>query len=210
MALEVFSKFIKAGMSSVSKAPEAATPTTSEEKEAIMFKQYGQKQIFLEWVSAGKLETIRFNQKFIRLGGAIALVVAILFALMQDFALLFMIGSVFVFYYILTKKYSGSDIFCQLTSYGLVYGGKTYYWDSLRRFFFSKRGSEELLMIDLPNELISRLLITFPSDKKAEIERILKEHVMFLEKEPKSGFDKSIESLMGKLNFEDKGFEEKK
>ena len=121
-----------------------------------------------------------------------------------------MIGSVVFFYYALTKKYAGTDIPCQLTNYGLVYGGKTYYWDSMRRFFFAKRGSEELLMVDLPNEFLSRLLITFPADKKVEIDKILKEHVMFLEKEPKTGFDKTLESVTSKLNFEDKSFEEKK
>lgn len=197
-------------MSGLPKAPQEVTPATQEERENQMFKQFGQKQVLLEWTSAGKLETVHFNQKFIRLGAIIALVVAILFALMQDFAILIMIGSVVVFYYILTKKYAGSDIPCQLNSYGLVYGGKTYYWDSIRRFFFTTRGSEELLIVDLLNEFLSRLLITFPADKKGDIERILKEHVMFLEKEPKSGFDKSLESVMGKLNFEDKGFEENK
>ena len=209
MAFESVTKFFRSGLGSP-KEPERPVPVTPEEKEAQMFMQFGQKQVLIEWVSAGKLETIHFNQKFIQLGAIIALVVAILFALMQDFAILLMIGSVAVFYYILTKKYAGSDISCQLNNYGLVYGGKTYYWDSMRRFFFTKRGSEELLIVDLLNELLSRLLITFPADKKADIERVLKDHVMFLEKEPKSNLDKSIESVMSKLNFEDKGFEDKK
>ena len=210
MAFDSLLKFVKSGLAGLPKAPQPAAPVSQEEKEALMFKQYGQKQVLLEWISAGKLQTVHFNQKFIRLGGAIALVVAILFALMQDFAILLMIASVAVFYYILTKKYAGSDIPCQLNNYGLVYGGKTYYWDSLRRFFFITRRSEELLIVDLLNEFLSRLLITFPADKKGDIERILKEHVMFLEREPKNTFDKSVESLVNKLNFEDKGFEEKK
>jgi hypothetical protein len=210
MALDSISKFIKSGIAGSPETPQPAAPVSQEEKEESMFKQYGPKQALLEWVSAGKLQTINFNQKFIRLGGIIALVVAILFALMQDFAILLMIASVIAFYYILTKKYAGADIFCQLNNYGLVYGGKTYHWGSLRRFFFITRGSEELLIVDLVDAFFPRLLITFPADKKGEIERILKEHIMLLEKEPKSTFDKSVDSLMSKLNFEDKGFEEKK
>ena len=204
MAFDSITKFIKSGLGGSPDTPKEITRVTPIEDEASMFKQYGQKQVLLEWVSAGKLQTGQFSEKFTRLGAIIGLAIAILLALMQDFALILMIGGVIVFYYILTKKYAGSDIPCQLNSYGFVYGGKTYYWSSLRRFFFSKRKSEELLMIDLLNELVSRLIITFPLDKKAEIEKILKDHIMFLEIEPKSGFDKSVDSLMNKLNFEEK------
>jgi hypothetical protein len=204
MAFDSVTRFIKSGLGGLPSTNKESVPVTQVEDEASMFKQYGQKQVLLEWVSAGKLETGHLNKKFVQLGAYIFLVVAILLALMQDFALILMIGGVVVFYYILTKKYAGSDILCQLNTYGLVYGGRTYYWGTLRRFFFSKRGSEELLMVDLLNELVSRLLITFPADKRGEIEKILKEHVMFLEIEPKSGFDKSVDSLMNKLNFEEK------
>jgi hypothetical protein len=189
MAFDSVTRFIKSGLGGLPSTNKESVPVTQVEDEASMFKQYGQKQVLLE---------------FVQLGAYIFLVVAILLALMQDFALILMIGGVVVFYYILTKKYAGSDILCQLNTYGLVYGGRTYYWGTLRRFFFSKRGSEELLMVDLLNELVSRLLITFPADKRGEIEKILKEHVMFLEIEPKSGFDKSVDSLMNKLNFEEK------
>jgi len=204
MAFDSITKSIKSVFGGSPNTPKEAIPVTPIEDEASMFKQYGQKQVLLEWVSSGKLETGQFNEKFARLGAIIGLVIAFLLALMQDFVLILMIGGVVVFYYVLTKKYAGSDISCQLNSYGLVYGGKTYYWSSLRRFFFSKRKSEELLMIDLLNELVSRLIITFPESKKGEIEKILKEHIMFLEIEPKSSFDKSVDSLMNKLNFEEK------
>ena len=205
-----FGSLLKVFKSDSENTSKTSVPKTVEERDALMFQKFGQKQVLLEWDSAGKLQTSRFNPKFVRLGTIIFLVIAFLLALMQDFVLILVIGSVVFFYYALTKKYSGTPIHCQLINYGIVHGTRTYYWDDLSRFFFSRRGNEELLMVDVKDDLPPRLLITFPEDKRAEIERILKEHILFLEKEPKGRFDKSVESVMDKFNIEDNSFEDTK
>ncbi len=179
-------------------------PESQQEKEETLMKQYGSKQVLLEWQRPALLNSTLMNQKFIRMFTIIAVVVGLILALMQELIIILMIASIIFFYWALNKKYNPEDIKYQITNYGIVYGDQMYYWFDLKRFFYAKRMDEEVLSVDTNLGLPARLVILFPAELKDKITEILKQYLDYLEVEPKSFIDKTYEKVLGKLNFEGK------
>jgi hypothetical protein len=173
-------------------------------REELMFKQFGAKQNLLEWRAPSRLHHKQLNARFLRMFMIIGIVVGILLALMQDFGLIIVIGSLIFFYYALNNKYTPTEVEYQITNYGIKYGTEFYYWPDLRRFFFSRKGSDELLAIDTTLGIPGRLIVVFPAELREKIVEILKQYIAYIDVEPKSSLDKFFEGILSKLNFEEK------
>ena len=123
-------------------------PATDEEKKQLMFSKVGNKEVFMSWTAEGKISRTQFDAKFVRMLAIIGIVVGLLLALMQDFVLIIVIGSVIFFYYTLHNKYQPGLVSYEISNYGFKSGEQMYYWFELRHFFFSQKGGQEILIID--------------------------------------------------------------
>lgn len=185
-------------------APSQASQSTpimkEEDKKKSMFDKYGPDEALFQWAAAGKIPTSSFNPKFLRMFMIIGIVIGILLALMQDFGLLFVIGSVIFFYYVLHNKYIPVEINYEISKYGFKYGTSLHYWFDLRHFFFTKRGGQEILIIDTNEDFAGRLIVLFKAEDRDKIFGLLKERAVFLEVEPKSSIDKAIDFVSDKFD----------
>jgi hypothetical protein len=180
-------------------------PSTEEEKSKSMFEKYGPNEVLFQWAMAGKINTASFNPKFIRMFMIIGIVLGILLALMQDFVLILVIGSTIFFYYTLHNKYSPVEINYEISKYGFKYGSKMYFWGDLGRFFFTKKGDQEILVFDIDEDLIGKLVVLFKAEDREKIFGLLKDKVMYLEAEPRTSIDKFVDFVTSKFNTDNPG-----
>jgi len=180
-------------------------PSTEEEKSKSMFEKYGPNEVLFQWAMAGKISTSPFNPKFVRMFMIIGIVVGVLLALMQDFVLILVIASVIFFYYTLHNKYNPVEISYEISKYGLKYGPKMYFWGDLRRFFFSKKGDQEILVFDTDEDFIGKIVVLFRTEDREKILGLLKDKVMYLEAEPRTSIDKFVDFVTSKFNMDNPG-----
>jgi len=201
MALQFFNYLFRSKSSS-NNVPSA--PITEEEKTKVLFDKFGPNEVLFRWSCEGIIRGSKTNPKFVRMFAIIGIVVGILLALMQDFVLLLAIASTIFFYYVLRNKYVPSEIEYEISNYGFKYGDKVYYWMDLKHFFFSKRGDQELLILVTNEDIFGNYVILFKLEDKEKIFELLKNRILFLEKEPKNPVDNFLDYVSSKLNTEGK------
>lgn len=172
-----------------------------------------EKQILMEWDSLARPEHRQVNKKFMRTLIIIAVVLGLLLIIMQEFFLIIMIASL-IFVSNILSKVSVSKVRVELSTHGLSYDGRLYYWYELKHFFFMGEsgigtgGSADAgvgtLAVDIRERLPARLFISYNPGDKQKIKDILVKHVEFLEKEPKTFLDKTYESVIDKFSFGEK------
>ena len=187
-----------------SQTPIPQNEKNNQDKEEQMFKKYGPKEILFEWTSQGKIQNIKLSPRYTRLFMIIGFVICLIFALMQDFFIIIVIGTIVFFYYVLHNKYEAPLVSYKISNYGFIYGTRTYYWDELKSFFFSSRSFGEVLVIDTTDSIIPRIIALFSPEDRENIFNILKDHILYLDKEPKGTVEKGLDSLADKFMFEDK------
>ena len=128
----------------------------------------------------------------------ISAVFAMVLIILQEFFLLLLIGSMLFVRYVLAKV-PPEQITYTFSTHGITIGPDTYYWPELLQFFFVDITGEHVVAVDIAGATIPRLFITYHAKDKEVIKEILGQHLAYLETPPKSTFDKTYESLMGKL-----------
>lgn len=175
-------------------------PETEEAKTKSLFDAYGPDEVLFRWSYEGRIPRAQFNPKFLRMFMIIGITVGIFLALMQDFIMLLVIGSTIFFYYVLHNKYVPTEVFYEISKYGFKYGDKLYFWTDIKHFFFSVRGETEFLIFDTSEDLLSRFVVLFHPADKEKIFELLKNKVLFLDKEPKNPVDNFVDFVSSKFN----------
>lgn len=177
---------------------------TEEEKQKSLFEKYGPDEVLFKWSYEGKLPNAQYSPRFLRMLMIVGIAVGVLLALMQDFILILAIGSVVFFYYVLHNKYVPGEVFYGISKYGFRYGSKIYYWGDLRNFFFSKRGNTEILIFEVVDDLLGRIVVLFRQEDREKIFELLKDRVLYVEKEPKNLVDNFVDFVSDKFNTDAK------
>ena len=160
----------------------------------------GPKEIYLAWEIQGRPDKKTVNKKMSRTLMVVGIVVSLLLAIMGEFFLILVIGSVIFVSYVLSSTPSASSKF-EVSSHGVKFDEETYYWQQLKRFFFMDASGTELLAVDTINPLPGRLFIAFRPADRERIMELLASRLPFLKEQPLTAMDKAYSSILDKFNF---------
>lgn len=197
MQLQKITNFL--GVSGLFKGPQQNVAPVEEFNP----EKLGPKEVYISWETSLSRERTGISKKFTRTFIVIAIVMGLLLAIMQDFILILVIGSVIFVSYVFSK-YQLGEVRYEISNHGIMMDNHMYYWHQLSNFFFSARIGGEILVVDTKLGLPGRLFISFSPENKERIQEAVGKHLTFLKVEPKTSFDRAYDSVLSKFNFEDK------
>jgi hypothetical protein len=178
------------------------TPSTPEKEQPTFDpKQLGEKKILLTWQAPSRPHLEGRSQKFNRTFLIIGIVIGLLLIAMQEYVLILLVASIIFISNVLSKSVP-ENVKIELSTHGLAYDSQMYYWHQLKQFFFTESNGSSILNIDTFEVFPGRLFVLFNAEDRDKIREIMEEHITFLENEPKNIFDKTFESVVGKLNLD--------
>jgi hypothetical protein len=160
----------------------------------------GPKEVYLQWEAQSRVHKKGFNKKMTRTMIVIGVVISLFLAVMGEFFLILVIGSIIFVSYVLSTT-PPENVIYQISSHGIMYGEQMFYWDQLKQYFFSYSTGQELLCVDTKVSLPGRLFLTTRSEDKEKIKEILSRYLPFLKEEPVTVMDKAYKSFVDKFNF---------
>jgi hypothetical protein len=120
----------------------------------------------------------------------------IIFIVEGAMPVLLMIALIFLFYILSTVRPENIDY--KITNLGTKIGDVTTHWEEIKRFWFSKRGNDEILVLDLAT-FTGRLELVINIKDKDKIRQTLKKTVPE-EEALQTGIDKASEWVGSKLS----------
>ncbi|MGB6839060.1 MAG: hypothetical protein WBD86_01430 [Microgenomates group bacterium] len=138
----------------------------------------------------------RMNREFWVTVIAMAAVVGLVLFLVEGFMPVILIVSIIFLVYVMTTVEPG-NIEYRITNKGLKIGGKTFEWDFLIRFWFSRRFDSQLLVVQkfgLPD----RLELVISPEIKEKLSKTLLDYIPE-EKAPPSSLDKAANWFSKKM-----------
>jgi len=156
-------------------------------------------QSLLKWTAPERPFKKR-DKEFFTTVAAIAVLLAIIFLFIKEWMAIGVIASlVFVGYVLATVEPEKTEH--EITTRGVVTGGRLYKWEELRGFWFSEKWKSQLLNIDTNIRFPGRLMMLLSTAKQTEIKKILEKYVQF--EEPEETFmDRSAKWLQEKVPLE--------
>jgi len=156
---------------------------TQEEKE------------ILSWTAPARPFKRRNKDFYVTIIAIAGLVGLILFLVDGFMPVLLIISLVFLMYVMSTVE--PEQIMYKITTRGIKVVDKRTDWDSMGRFWFTKRFDSELLVIEVA-QLPGRMELVVPSERKEEIKKALDTYILH-EEIPPSGLDKAANWIGKKL-----------
>ena len=135
----------------------------------------------LTWTAPERPFKKRSREYFTTMGAIVFLVGVILLFLQEWLLILVMVALMFVAYIMSTVE--PRKIEHQITSRGIITGGKKYEWEILNRCWFTEKWGEKILQIETQVGLPRRLLLLLGEAKQEEIKKILANYLPFEEPE---------------------------
>ncbi len=162
------------------------------------------KEIFLAWEKEMPADSKKvFNSGFVRAATIIGILLGVLFLFMKEFALILVVGSIILFFSSLDKM-TFSKVRYEVSNHGILIGDDLYFWDRLRRYYFSPRGvSDEVIVIDTVLGIPGKIYLPFDSENKPKIMEIFNRYLNYLEEEPKTVFDNAYNKIINMFGVEE-------
>lgn len=128
----------------------------------------------------------------------IGIVFMVLFALMREFLIIFMIAGAFLATYALSNT-APEVVTYKITSHGVDIGEDHFYWAELVNFYFDKMQGVELLVISTTRIFPSRIFIHFEGVDRSKLKDAVSNRLTFLEVAPVSFLDKIYDFFASKF-----------
>jgi hypothetical protein len=170
------------------------------ETTAAIRNDLGPKEIYLHWEAQSRAQKKGFNKKMTRTMVVIGAVISLFLAVMGEFFLILVVGSLIFVSYVLSTT-PPENVIYEISNHGIMYGEQMFYWDQLRQYFFSYSSEQELLCVDTKASLPGRMFITIRPEDKEKIKEILSRYLTFLKEEPITVMDKAYKSFIDKFNI---------
>lgn len=183
------------GFTEIKPKPVHDEPKVEQEPEA-------PKKVLYSWKALSRPPRKRLGSKTSRNFIMIGVVICLLLLAMQLFWLILVIVSIIFVSYVLVQA-PPEELEYEITTNGLSYGDRFYYWNEFKHFFFLERTDIKVIGIDLYDGLPTRVYLTIQEGDEEKVKNLLETYVHFLEQEQKSYMDKSYDWLVGKLEFEE-------
>ena len=161
-------------------------------------KSYGEKVIEYTWTAPDRVVK-ELPQKTAKTLIIIAISVSLLFALMQEFLLIFVIASAGFLYYMMSKNPS-TEVKHEISNHGFYYAGEHFYfWHELKQFFFKNDADRIVLCINTIEKLPGRIFVNINSSDRDKLKEIFSKRLPFLDEEPRNFLDKMYGSAVSKF-----------
>jgi hypothetical protein len=160
----------------------------------------GPKEVFLQWEAQSRVHKKGLNKKMSRTMIVIGAVISLFLAVMGEFFLILVVGSIIFMSYVLSVT-PPENVSYEISNYGIMFGEQMFYWDQLKQYFFSYSSGQELLCVDSKESLPGRVFISIRAGDKDKIKDILSRYLAFLKEEPVTVMDKTYKSFTDKFNF---------
>jgi hypothetical protein len=162
------------------------------------------KEILLVWEKEMPADSKKvFNSSFVRAVTIIGILLGVLFLFMREFALILVVGSLILFFSSLDKM-TFSKVRYEVSNHGILIGDDLYFWDVLRRYYFSPRGvSDEVVVVDTVLGIPGRIYLPFNPEDKSKIMEIFNNYLNYLEEEPKTVFDNAYDKVINMFGVEE-------
>ncbi|KKS40472.1 MAG: hypothetical protein UV03_C0006G0004 [candidate division WWE3 bacterium GW2011_GWE1_42_16] len=170
-------------------------PSDTKRPDGFDPQTLGPKEVYVVWDSVVKAEIKEMNKRFSRTFIIIAVVIALLLVVMQEFGLIFVVASL-IFFVLSLNRLPEHTIHVEVSSHGIKYGDTMYYWHELKQFFFKEVAGAEVMMVDTYTYLPGRLFFSFNESDKFKIKESLDKHINFVSVAPMSFLDKFFENII--------------
>jgi len=153
----------------------------------------------LKWQAPMRPFKKKDKEYFTTIAAIVFLLTVILLFLKEWLLIAVIIALMFVTYVLATVEPESVDH--ELTTRGVVTGGKLYKWEALRRFWFSKKWNDTLLHIDTNLQFPGRLMMLTGNQTEKKLKEVLQKKVQF--EQPEETFmDRSAQWLQEKVPLE--------
>jgi hypothetical protein len=140
------------------------------------------------------------DKEFFTTVAAIAVLLAVIFLFIKEWMAIGVIASlVFVGYVLATVE--PKKIGHEITTRGIVTGGRLYKWEELTSFWFSKKWKDEMLNVSTNLKFPMRLVMLIGDGSEKELKKHLQKEIQFEEPE-ETLMDKSAKWLQEKVPLE--------
>lgn len=147
------------------------------------------------WIAPARPFKRRDKQFYVTTISIAGMVCLILFLAEGAMPVILIISLIFLYYVMSTV--APQDLEYKITNKGVKIGGRLTQWQSLGRFWFSKR-YDSLLLVFETKTISNRMELVIKDEIKEEIEKILKEYLIEEEISP-SNLDKAVDWFSKKL-----------
>lgn len=127
-----------------------------------VYYQPAPEQLLLQWEADSRVSVKRSREYYSSLAVIVLLISLILFFAGQVLLIFVLLSFLFISYVLATVK--AERVTIQVTSYGIRYNGKLYYWYQLGRFWIRKNRGIEEVHVEAPVFMGSELIL-LPSDE---------------------------------------------
>lgn len=153
----------------------------------------------LIWEAPERIYTAH-TKEFIKNVGIVVVVVSLVFALAQQWFVIFVLAALFfVFYAMSTVK--PEKVTHQITLQGVVTGDKEYFWDQLDSYWFSEKNGVDCLNIRTKEQVSKILFMILDEGVKDKIAPLLEGKLKMITVPPVSWEERLINRISSKLAF---------
>ena len=140
------------------------------------------------------------DKEFFTTVAAIAVLLAVIFLFIKEWMAIGVIASlVFVGYVLATVE--PKKIAHELTTRGIITGGRLYKWEELTSFWFSKKWKDKMLNVSTNLKFPMRLVMLIGDGSEKELKKVIQKEIQFEEPE-ETLMDKSAKWLQEKVPLE--------
>jgi hypothetical protein len=153
-------------------------------------------KVLFSWNAPSRPYVQKTKEFWVRIIAIASIFGFIIFIVEGAMPVILMVSLIFLFYVLSTVR--PENIEYNITNLGVKIGSITNLFTDIRKFWFSKRGKDDILVLDM-SSFTGRLEFVINKKDKNKIRNILKEHLP--EEEPsKTSIDKASEWVNSKLS----------
>lgn len=175
-------------------------PTPEQPIEQFDPQKLPPKEVYFVWQSPGRPEKKGFNKRMARTMVVIGVVIALLLAIMGEFWLILVIGSLIFISFVLSNTPPESAAY-EISNHGIKFDETMYYWHKLKNYYFYTTQGVEMLAVGTVDTFPGRLFITINPADHEKINGILSTQLSFIQEPPKTVMDKAYDSVIDKFKF---------
>ncbi|MEK7528110.1 MAG: hypothetical protein AAB574_03805 [Patescibacteria group bacterium] len=141
-----------------------------------------EERVLFEWMAPERAFQRR-DRDFWITAIAILVLVAVILIFIKEFFLIIALGSILFLFYVLSTV-PPENIKNKLTNRGVYFGEARYEWMVLRRFWFKKSLSSQLLAIETNLRFPRQIMLVINSEDQEKIKEIVVKRIPMLEESP--------------------------
>jgi len=160
-----------------------------------------EEKVLFEWTAVERAFQRR-NRDFWITAVAILVLVGVILIFIKEFFLIIALGSILFLYYVMSTV-EPANIKNKLTNRRVYFGEARYEWIDLRRFWFKKSLSSQMLAIETNLRFPRQIALVIKSEDQEKIKEIVIKRIPLLEESP-TFVDRLAKKMATMLPLEDR------